>query len=415
MKNHTATNRAINRRYRKHFEIAVTIDCNSIAYKTATATMRTKKDGTEQRHTTYNVLASVASENVNTYTDYCIACIEAIAPAMAYTAVKNVYVKEANPFILELLNGILAHATANTETTDVLIEDISYNLLAYCPEYLTNVFPSDWMKTEVVEFATDTDYATDKARKYIRMLYAKEHIKKEQAVKMLSKIKEIDRQIQLAKDGITTEQKIHSYKMVKDTDGKNHKIACIPYTEFIKTKYGIMLDKFREYHVDNDSIDVIQIAKLALLELVSCGLANSPKDFWMYRNYVYTRVNRYIRRQRTFTANNDLYGKFTETDENGNYTETYKKMKYIDRDIELLERSSVIACVEKCLISLLPKRVNVHNIVLTFRYKYINGYNQSEISKKLNVSETMISKYNKQIDRALNSAQMKDYVRAVYF
>lgn len=412
---HTATNNAIVKSYKKHFGLAITINSENITYKTVSVKDVQRKDGTVQKHRTYNTLCTMESDSNTEYTDYCVSAIEAIAPAMAYTAVKNVYVNECSPFIIDLLHGIISIASTNTETKDVLIEQISNDLLSFCPEYLSNVFPKTWMRVEATCFGGDTENGVAKAIEYTNTLKLKGHLKDGECTAILNKIKEVERQIKLAKDGITTEEIVHTYKLVRDSDGHSHKIPIIPYTEFIKTKYGVMIDKFTQIATDSDAHDIIQIAKLALLELVHCGLADSAKDLWMYRSYVYTRVNRYIRRQRTEYANNDLYGKYTETTDSGEYKEVFRKMTYIDKEIDCLERSSVIDSIEKCLISLLDKRANVHNVVLTFRYKYINGYNQNEIASKIGVSEKMVSKYSKQIDKALFSASMRDYVRSVYF
>lgn len=229
-----------------------------------------------------------------------------------------------------------------------------------------------------------------------------EDLASDEIVSYLPKSADSEIEKQYAKEHITSIAKEHTYTIRKDSDGRRHKVECIPYVTLEKTQYGKVIDREYKEVVVSDINDLVQVASLAMIELVRAGLVNSVFDMFNYRTYIYKAVNNYINKERAIVANEKPY--IYTIDENGNENVMTEKA-FVDRRLAKIERESVITELENVLVSSLDKRTNKENVLFTFHYVLIRGKSNTECAEVLKVDEKQVRRYISLISKALASKQ----------
>ena len=214
---------------------------------------------------------------------------------------------------------------------------------------------------------------------------------------------------QYAREHITSIVREHTFTMVKDTDGRRHKKEIIPYTTLEKTQYGKVLDRESIEVPNMDVNDLVQVASLAMIELVTYGLVNAPADMFEYRSYIYKKVNNYIMNERSKVTNEKPYVRTIDKD--GEEHVMTEKV-FIDRRLSKIDKESVITELEEVLLQSLDKRTNKDNVLFTFRYVLLSGRTNTECAEVLKVDEKQIRRYVSLIQKALNSKYTYDVLNA---
>lgn len=208
----------------------------------------------------------------------------------------------------------------------------------------------------------------------------------------------------------------HNYKMVKDSNGKLHKVEIIPYNELKLTKFGRKICANMELKnlTVNDVLDLISACKIACYELINSGMIHSFNDFNIYRKYCYARINQEIDRQKAIKAKEtqeDNNASETETDDyiiDGSTEEitddsaTEETKIYHEKTFKTVETASVKECLVNYAISKLDKRTKKEQVKIAFEM-YLDGYNGVDIAKVLPVGEMTVSKYLSYCKKALNN------------
>ena len=300
------------------------------------------------------------SENVE-LTDFFSSYVQREAPRFVLRALKTIFANEWNSKIDKLMIEcfeLWRKGTGYTysECKDIFAEDISMNIEKYCP--------------------TSADVETEK-------LYAK--------------------------DKITRVIKEHTYTMVKDTDGHRHKAEIIPYTTIDKTQYGKVIEKEEVVVPVLDVNDLVQVASLAMIELVRYGLVNSPADMFEYRSYIYKSVNTYIHNEQSKTVNEKQYVRTLDKD--GNEVVMTEKV-FVDKKLSKIDKESVIADLETILLNSLDKRTNKENVLFTFRFVCLAGHSKIECADRLKVDEKQVRRYIGLIQKALRNGKTYELLNA---
>ena len=291
-------------------------------------------------------------QDTSAYTDYMSAYVERDAPRFVLRALKTVYARSWNKKIEQLYNECMklwASRTGYTlkEANEIFERELMDDITAYLPE--------------------SADVATEKA---------------------------------YAVEGTAHVMKLHTYTMRKDDKGKPHKVECIPFETYEQTQYGKVLAR---EHMDTPTLDVndlVQVASLAMVELVSCGLVNSPSDMYDYRTYMYKAVNRYIMGERAKAVNEKPY---VYTVDEGGTEHIMTERAFVDTRLSHIEKDGVIEQLSALLVSLLDKRTNKENVLFTFLFVVVGGHSQTECAKRLKVDEKQVRRYVEQVKKALNT------------
>lgn len=204
-------------------------------------------------------------------------------------------------------------------------------------------------------------------------------------------------------------KKLHEYDYII-IGNKRYKKEIVPYETLELTELAKELFKDKEIINNSDIQDLLSEVYIACYELFSFGLLTCTFDLWNYRNYIYKKVNAYIRKQRTFkTKNSESYENMLllfdeETLENKLYYG-----KNANNLLASVESKEVKNTCLKLLYNSLDKRCNKTNIVTSFELYYLQEKTLEEIASILNVSTFAIHKYLVVAEKTLKSnAQVKE-------
>ena len=386
-------------------------------------------------------------------TDTATAVINELSPLFVYVSLRTVYANTCNDKILQMMNeckAITAHTDTNKEEYEQTIstgDTITSFYSGYDVEYEFKKAQSEY-KQQAVEYNKQVEQYAEKVKAYpAKVESVKKEIEKwhnehgttatkeeiEKVVSMIEKPvapvapvapkkstfekrakardKRNEKEIASANNRETTRTRTTTYKYV-DVDGKRTRIETIPETITENTKYGSVVDSETDLIFDCDVADLIQESKLAILELIDCGLVNSVQDVFAFSSYVYRKINNFINAQKKHNVNGRHESIFT-VDENGN--ENIIPVPVIDKEIENVVSKDVILTVSSCIKNNLDKRSNKENVLKVFYMSYVNGLQNKEIAEKLSVSEMAITKYQKQIEKVLTSAELKEKLSVLLF
>lgn len=214
---------------------------------------------------------------------------------------------------------------------------------------------------------------------------------------------------------VMQEKKTHKYKTVM-IDGKRKRMECLPYDTLELTDYG--KEMFAETAKngmgnDLDVQDLIQEAVLSILEIVRYGLANDTFTLWAYSNYIYKRINAYIRRNaRRYqeVSFESMQAKAKTDEEFASENKLFDVYTFENADFGMMKESLLSFLAES-----LPTKANKENIIHAFTACKLNGKTEAEEAEVLKVSRRMVSKYILAAERHLSTDEAKKYIRDMIY
>ena len=386
-------------------------------------------------------------------TDFATAVINELSPLFVYVCLRTVYANTCNENIYKMMNeckALNAHTDTNKEeyeqtisTGDTItsfysgydveheykkaVQSYKEEAKAYneqVKQYAENVkaYPAkvDAVKKEVETWHNEhgTTATKEEIERIVSMIekpvapVAPVAPKKSTFEKRAKdRQKRNEKEVESANNRETTRTKTTIYKYI-DVDGKKTRIETIPETIIEKTKFGSIVDSEIDLSIDFDCLDLVQECKLAIIELIDCGLVNSVSDIFDYSNYVYKKINQFIKNQKKHVVNG-RHESILTVDENGN--ENIIPVPVFDKDIENVMEKDVILSVSECIKNNLDSRSNKENVLKVFYMSYVNELHDNEIAEKLSVSPVAVHKYKKQIEKVLTSAKLKEKLSVLLF
>ena len=187
----------------------------------------------------------------------------------------------------------------------------------------------------------------------------------------------------------------HTYKIVKMGTEKFRK-EIKPYVTLEKTKFGKMLDKMPIFE-QNNAQDLVEVGKIAIMELISAGLVHDFVDIWNYRKFVLNKIT------------NAIHAEKNEINAKQIHLKTFKAKKqdgtYIDKRLEKVLENETISAFEKAIVSKLDKRTNKEQFITIIDLKYVHGNTNKEIANILKISEKTVEKVITQFKKLLKNPE----------
>lgn len=286
----------------------------------------------------------------NGYTDLFVAVLDKYVPQMVYTCLNTINAKSPNEKIRKLMNECIAYAKSTDSVIEEFESSISDNIVGYMPDSAT---AADILK---------------------ELEYAEGHV------------------LQYAK--------LHTYTMQKGEDGKLHKVEIVPYETNENTRFGMVRNRDINIAPGLDCEDLMQTAKMAMIELAKVGLVRNVSDFWNYSGYVYKAVNTDIQDEKKRAIRQDS---LIEIDEDGE--EKTVTIASVDRRLAKIEKQAVFAKMIDVITANCDKRSDSSKVVATFKLLYIDGHTQAKVAEKLGVKQQQIARYAKTIQKLLASPE----------
>lgn len=304
--------------------------------------------------------ATLTNEHdTQTIPDTVTACFMHYAPMFAYTATKTVYCKYASEKVHDMMSYLatLMYRGYEQRTIFDTEKDIDY-------------FDSFYFENRT-EAAKDTNYY---------------------------------RQLQFFLDDTMEEVKLHTYHMETMSDGRRHRVECIPYTTHETTANGRMKCNDDITVHDDDALDLVQVALEAMIELYRFGVLQSFSDVSRYRVYVYKKINRYIMSQRKRYAIEQTALLWYDDDD----TEKIVDIKTVDKRIDKIERDTVHDKIIDILRSKARKNCNIENMIFVYQHYYIDNDSITEIAHDLRVDRKTIRQYKTTIEKTLECDEVRN-------
>lgn len=313
-------------------------------------------------------------ETRNELSSMATAYIMEAAQKMAYTAIRTVYSRSAQPYVLELLQAGWAASHDNARTRQRATLEGEEQAIA---ERRTEFIPSGTVE-ETITDEYGNEITTERQR-YVPVdvfAYRSSPYAMQETVTRKRK-----------RDGITV------------------KVDELEFTEHSREILDI------ESPESSDFSDCVSVATLELLELVDKGVIFDFASVWAARLYVYRAVNRYLHGQRKSRAENQRFHDYCVfTDDDGN--ETVYVGKEIEKRFEGIDTESIVEAISSYLLEALPKKANKANIIATFRL-YAIGFTQTEIATGLHITQQAVSKYLSVSKRLLDTPKAREALYAL--
>ena len=184
---------------------------------------------------------------------------------------------------------------------------------------------------------------------------------------------------------------VHNYKI---ESGK--KVEVLPWFELKNTDFGTDLFENQQINEGLDAEDIVQVAQVAMLELVHIGAVQKPSDFFNSANYVYGKVNSYIRSLR---HENAISAEKVEIwNENGVFTTIPDKK--VEKTLLGIEGNEFLNnfCRYCSKINVKEDKIGLFSrLYVLISY----GFTKVEIADIFQLSEGMVRKYCIQLQRLL--------------
>ena len=205
------------------------------------------------------------------------------------------------------------------------------------------------------------------------------------------------------------------YKKIKIT------VPVKPFTTIENAKTNVLADK----NTKNDFDDLMSYAIIKALELAKDGVITDYDSFFNCKQLIYNSVNAKIsdEKKRIIKTKGDISLDDYNSDELCNIDRLFYKSGNVENHettFSSVESESIKDSIEKFIVENLPKKVKNHaRIARIYRLcvmgdKHNFKYTQEQISKTLDVSQQLISRYIGYCEKVIsdNSQEIRNIITA---
>lgn len=217
-------------------------------------------------------------------------------------------------------------------------------------------------------------------------------------LKMLNEMPKLKRTLYIqdvVSDIAWYETKLHTKKVVKDSNGKTHYVECIPWEENIYHSYN---DEATQIPDDIEVSAVYNECYEAMLQLFQLGLLEVSTDLCKYIGYLYKRVNSYIHgEKRSYLAlyDYDFNARTNDVDE-------------VERDVF---REEVVAKLCKLIDEAKLNNRTDRTKFKTYVSMLVNGFTDREAYTILRVSNRTVISYKRMLKAIISDSNNQSLIR----